>query len=119
MAETVFRAREVPLSVVLRRNLPMGHYWTHDKLINALASKFCRLIVVKGRKKDDHVRCDLAHLYWEPKTTMFIEAIQRGIIAIDFDARTNNGRGLRNHGTKFRVKYDDLRYLYGHRKKFE
>ena len=94
-------------------------YWTHDKLINAFASKFRRLIVVKGQKKSDHVRYDLAHLYWEPKITTFIEAIHRGIIAVDFDARTNNGRGLRNHGTKFRVKYDDLRHLYGNRKRFD
>ena len=29
---------------------------------------------------------------------MFADAIERGIVAIDFDARTNNGDGLRNHG---------------------
>jgi len=94
-------------------------YWTHDKLINAFASKFRRLIVVKRRKRGDHVCYDHAHLYWEPKITLFIEAIHRGIIAIDFDARTNNGRGLRNHGTKFRIKYDGLRYLYENRQRFD
>ncbi len=94
-------------------------YWTHDKLMNAFASKFRRLIVVKGQKKDGKVKYEQAHLYWEPQITKFIEAIARGIIAIDFDARTNNGRGLRNHGTKFRIKYDDLRYLYNNRQKFD
>ena len=93
-------------------------YWTHDRLINAFASKFRRLIVVKGRKRKDQVRYDVAHLYWEPKITLFVEAIQRGIVAIDFDARTQNGRGLRNHGTKFRIAYDDLRHMYGNRQRF-
>ena len=93
-------------------------HWTHDRLINAFASKFRRLIVVKGRKRGDEVRYDVAHLYWEPKVTLFVGAVERGIVAIDFDARTNNGRGLRNHGTKFRVEYDDLRHLYANRQKF-
>lgn len=93
-------------------------YWTHDRLLNAFASKFRRLIVVKGRKHRDQVRYDVAHLYWEPRVTLFVGAVERGIVAIDFDARTNNGRGLRNHGTKFRVEYDDLRHLYANRQKF-
>jgi len=93
-------------------------YWTHDRLLNAFASKFRRLIVVKGRKRGDQVRYDVAHLYWEPKVTLFVKAVESGIVAIDFDARTQNGRGLRNHGTKFRVQYDDLRHLYGNRQRF-
>lgn len=93
-------------------------YWTHDRLINAFASKFRRLIVVKGIKSKNKVRYQTAHLYQEPQTSLFVEAIQRGFIAIDFDARTNNGRGLRNHGTKFRIKYDGLRHLYLSRRKF-
>ena len=93
-------------------------YWTHDKLINAFASKFRRLIVVNGSKRSGYVRYEVAHLYEEPTITMFVEAIAKGIVCIDFDARTNNGRGLRNHGTKFRVKYDDLKHLYNRRRKF-
>ncbi len=94
-------------------------HWTHDSLINAFAAKFRRLIVVKGTKRKDQVRYETAHLYWEPQITLFIEAVERGIVAIDFDARTNNGRGLRNHGTKFRIKYDDLHHLYHRRQKFD
>ena len=93
-------------------------YWTHDKLINAFAAKFRRLIVVKGSKKNGFVRYEIAHLYEEPQSTLFVKAIDAGIISIDFDARTNNGRGLRNHGTKFRIKYDNLRHLYNSRRKF-
>ena len=94
-------------------------YWMHDDLINAFISKFRRLIVVKGTRKKGMVRYDTAHIYREPQSRLFIEAVERGIVAIDFDARTNNGRGLRNHGTKFRVAYDDLGRLYHYSKRLE
>ena len=93
-------------------------YWTHDKIVNAFASKFRRLIVVKGNKKNGYVRYEVAHLYEEPAITMFIEAIEKGIVCIDFDARTKNGRGLRSHGTKFRIKLENLKHLYNSHKKF-
>ena len=97
-------------------------YWTHDKLLNAFAAKFRRLIAVKGQRKTingvKRVRYNTAHLYWEPQLTSFVEAVERGIVAIDFDARTNNGRGLRNHGTKFRVSADDLHRLYHQHQRF-
>jgi len=92
-------------------------YWTHDRLINAFAAKFRRLIVVSGKKKLGSVCYEAAHLYREPVISMFVQAVERGIICIDFDARTNNGRGLRNHGTKFRVKYEHLTYLYNETEK--
>ena len=37
----------------------------------------------------------------------FIQAIRDGKIYIDFDARTGH-----NHGTKFRIKYNDIPSLY-------
>lgn len=93
-------------------------YWTHDRLINAFAAKLRRLIVVKGKKKTGYVKYEVAHLYEEPLITKFVQSIEQGTVCIDFDARTNNGQGLRNHGTKFRVKYDDLKHLYNRRQKF-
>ncbi len=41
-------------------------YWTHDDLINAFISKFRRLIVVKGIRKNGMVRYDTAYIYREP-----------------------------------------------------
>jgi len=38
----------------------------------------------------------------------FIDAIEKGTILIDFDARTGH-----NHGTKFRMRQDKLPKLYG------
>ena len=87
-------------------------HWTHDELITAFAAKLRRVIVVKGEKSRGKVRYLRAYAYEEPSPTRFIESIASGIVAIDFDARTMNGEGLRNHGTKFRIEYDDLGTLY-------
>lgn len=96
-------------------------YWTHDTLINAFASKLRRLIVVAGLKGANprRVRYNTAHLFWEPQITLLADAIESGIVAIDFDARTTDGKGLRNHGTKFRIKYDDLQHIYHQHSQFE
>ena len=94
-------------------------YWMHDDLINAFVSKFRRLIVVMGRRKNGMVKYDTACIYREPQSRLFVEAISSGIVAIDFDARTNNGRGLRNHGTKFRIAHGDLDRLYHYSKRLE
>lgn len=95
-------------------------YWKHDSLINAFAYKLRRLAVVHGKKRQGRVRYERAHLHWEPNITSFIKAIECGMIAIDFDARTNfEGHGLRDHGTKFRIKLDDLRSLYSKSQHFE
>lgn len=94
-------------------------HWTHDRLINAFVSKLRRLVTVRGRKRrtnqgTSEVTYERALLYWEPKTTSFPNMIANGTIAIDFDARTSNGQGLRNHGTKFRIALEDLPSLYHH-----
>ena len=92
-------------------------YWTHDALLNAFVAKLRRMIVVTGKRKKPMVRYEAAWAYEEPRSTRFMDAVEKGIVAIDFDARTNNGRGLRNHGTKFRVAYEDLPLIYTkHRK---
>lgn len=96
-------------------------YWTHDTLINAFAYKLRRLAVVHGKKRNGQVRYTSARLHWEPNITGLISAIERGLIAIDFDARTTEGTGraLRDHGTKFRIKLDDLRHIYSESQRFD
>ena len=91
-------------------------HWTHDSLINAFVSKLRRVVVVRGQRRKGMVRFNKAMAYQEPQSTQFVRAIETGIVAIDFDARTTEGSGLRNHGTKFRISYDDLRHIY-HQKK--
>ena len=94
-------------------------YWTHDSLINAFVYKLRRLAVIHGRKSKNRVRYDSARLHSEPNIYGFINSIEKGLIAVDFDARTNlTGSGLRDHGTKFRIKLDDLQHLYSESQKF-
>lgn len=92
-------------------------YWTHDALINRFASKFRKLIVVSGEKNGREILFNHADLFQEPQTTRFIRAIEEGLVAIDFDARTTDGSGLRDHGTKFRINYSDLPFLYHHQRR--
>lgn len=108
-------------SLVLRhRNLSeaASPYWTHDALINAFVGKLRRLIVVTGeyQRKSRRVRFDEAWCFEEPSPTRFISEVAKGRVAIDFDARTKNGtsedRGIRNHGTKFRIRFSDLSRIY-------
>lgn len=99
-------------------------YWLNDTLMNAFIQKLRRVIVVSGRKKGKQVKYDSATLFWEPRTSEFIDAIADGMIAIDFDARTkSNSREvdkgkLRNHGTKFRIKYKDPPRIYREMREF-
>ncbi|MDE0471851.1 MAG: MvaI/BcnI family restriction endonuclease [Ekhidna sp.] len=91
--------------------------WTHDTLINAMISKLRRLILVEGETSHTPkkgVKYKHARALWEISPSGFISAIERGTVAIDFDARTMQGAGtrLRDHGTKFRVRVEDLPVLY-------
>jgi hypothetical protein len=42
----------------------------------------------------------------------FLEMLRKGLLKVDFDARTGHGRGGHNHGTKFRVQANLLPSLY-------
>jgi len=93
-------------------------YWEHNTLFNAFSSKLRRLIVVEGKmlKNPRRVIYQKAAAYWEPDITGFSRAITDGVFFVDFDARTQRGRGtaIRNHGTKFRIKIEDLVKVYAH-----
>lgn len=101
-------------------------YWTHDTLTTAFASKLRRLIVVDGRKSKGRVCYGTAHLYEHPRTTQFVKEVANGTVYIDFDARTQKPEaiypddkgGLRDHGTKFRIKRENLEVIYSSCQKF-
>jgi MvaI/BcnI restriction endonuclease family len=96
-------------------------HWTHNTLFNAFAAKLRRLIVVEGKvlKNPRRVVYQEATAYWEPDIKEFSQAIADGIFYVDFDARTQEGKGsaIRNHGTKFRIKVEDLLRVYANKKK--
>lgn len=95
-------------------------HWTHNTLLNAVGAKLRRLILVTGEIKRNprRVLFNSAKAYWEFNIKGFCSAIESGLVRIDFDARTNAGRGssIRNHGTKFRVHSLDIGKLYKNNK---
>ena len=98
--------------VVRHERLDAAPYWTHDELINAFALKHQRLIVVRGRKRANRARYERGDAYEEPRTSLLVDAIVSGVIAVEFNVGTNREGRRHNHGARFRIRYDDLRHLY-------
>jgi len=96
-------------------------HWTHNTLFNAFSSKCRRLIVVEGKvlKNPRRVIYQTATAYWEPDIQGFSKAVADGLFYVDFDARTQKGKGsaIRNHGTKFRIKIENLPQVYANKTK--
>jgi hypothetical protein len=97
-------------------------YWTHNTLLNAAGAKLRRLILVEGEYQQHplkRVKYKSATAFWDFNLMGFCEALERGIVSIDFDARTSKGptTAIRNHGTKFRVSLDNIGSLYMFSKK--
>ena len=90
-------------------------YWDMDDLNNSAVTKLRNLLLVFGEVKKSGgcrtVTFKVAHMYSGFKFTDFRRGLQEGWIAVDFDARTTNG-GIRNHGTKFRIRTRDVALLY-------
>ena len=88
-------------------------YWGFQDLTQRAGTKLPNLFYVtadrqrvNGREAFHYVQA-LMLTAFDP--TKFIEAVQRGEIYVDFDARTGH-----NHGTKFRMRDGLLPYLYTH-----
>lgn len=88
--------------------------WTHDTLLNIAGGKLRRLVSMVGRRSGDNVKYEHAVLFEEMHLTDLVHNLTSGRIAIDFDVREMKAgsKGLRNHGTKFRVSPKDLHHLY-------
>ncbi|MBI3501969.1 MAG: hypothetical protein HY063_09250 [Bacteroidetes bacterium] len=98
------------------KDASISPYWEHNIILNAIGAKLRRLILVHGKvdKVNRKVVYESATAYWDINITGICEAITKGTIYIDFDARTTKGRGtsLRNHGTKFRININDIGLIY-------
>lgn len=88
--------------------------WSHDTLLNALGGKLRRLILVGGLRAGRKVKYESVHCYENLQITRLVNEMAQGTIAIDFDVREAKpgSKGLRNHGTKFRVAPADIGKLY-------
>lgn len=91
-------------------------YWEHNVILNTIGAKLRRLILVHGtvNKADRKVNYESAVAYWDLNLLGICQAIEDGLIYIDFDARTKGGKGsaLRDHGTKFRIHIDNIGVIY-------
>lgn len=87
-------------------------HWPHDMLVTAFARKLANLILVRGRKRGRQVVYESAEYLSSARTTQLIRYIADGTICIDFDAYIRENGSIRNHGTKFRIKIEDLRTIY-------
>ena len=97
-------------------------YWTEDTLVTAFAYKLRRLALVSGvrhRKRQEFTYKSI-RLYVDAMPSRFIQAIQTGMVAIDFDVREMRpgSSALRNHGTKFRIAVANLHKIYEHNERF-
>lgn len=91
-------------------------YWDHNTILNALVAKLRRLILFEGTydKINRKVDYQKATAFWNVDIVKFSKSIEKGIVLIDFDARTTGVKGtsLRDHGTKFRINIKDINSLY-------
>ncbi len=89
-------------------------FWTDDAILNSAGAKLRRLLLVEGQRSVQKVSYYKAYLYETIQLSSFIFEVLRGTVKIDFDAREMKpgSKGLRNHGTKFRVSPDDICRLY-------
>lgn len=86
-------------------------YWGFDDLYHKAGTKLLNCFYIKAdvKKENGEEYYHYKQIYMLEKFNQehFINAIENGIILIDFDARTGH-----NHGTKFRMRQDKLPGLY-------
>lgn len=86
-------------------------YWGFDDLFHKAGTKlhncFYARAEVKRIEGKEHFRYTNILMLQRLSMDRFISAIERGAILVDFDARSGH-----NHGTKFRLRKDQLPTLY-------
>lgn len=89
-------------------------FWDTNELITIASSKLRNMMLVQATEHNDGtISFTDASLLEQFQPLRFIQAIDEGNIAVDFDARTNPGKtSIRNHGTKFRIREKDLPKIY-------
>lgn len=86
-------------------------YWGFDDLEHKAGTKLLNCFYVQAEVKKE----DGKEFYWYNKAQMLqkfrfeglLEALEKGVMLVDFDARTGH-----NHGTKFRLRQNHLPLLY-------
>ena len=91
--------------------LPVLPYWGFNDLYTKIGTKLINCFFVQADTKreagDQYFHYNNVLMLKSVDKEKFIEAIELGVIYVDFDARTGH-----NHGTKFRIKSKDIPMLY-------
>jgi len=89
-------------------------WWDANELVGIASAKLRNILYVNASTlKDGRVQFIEAKMFETFAPLKFLNALNKGIIAIDFDARSNPGKNsIRNHGTKFRIKERDILHIY-------
>lgn len=86
-------------------------YWGFSDLCHKAGTKLLNCFYIKAeterREEGEYFHYREILMLEKFDETRFISAIDKGLILIDFDARTGH-----NHGTKFRMRKDTLPMLY-------
>jgi hypothetical protein len=94
-------------------------FWSENVLVNAASKKLNDLVLVSGSVESRNgvrfVKFNSATRLTNLKITDFLNAITGGYVVVDFDARQKEpgSKTLRNHGTKFRMKTEDIGEVWG------
>lgn len=97
--------------------------WEIDTIVDKFISKLGKLLVVlaENQKAGDSGAEEFwfneAYLYENPSPQIFFDAFQQSKIAIDVRMYIKPAGGVRNHGTGFRIKEEDITSLYANRRK--
>ena len=92
--------------------------WSRDVLVVTASSKLRNTVLVAGRvsrtQGKRYVEFRDTYLLADFRPSAFINGLSEGWIAVDFDAREQSpgSKGFRNHGTKFRVKHQDMQRMF-------
>ncbi len=86
-------------------------YWGFDDLFHKAGTKLLNCFFIqaqmKKERKTEYFLYEKIMMLRKLSLPKFVEAIEKGAILVDFDARTGH-----NHGTKFRLRQDKLPELY-------
>lgn len=86
-------------------------YWGFDDLEHIAGTKLLNTFYVqaevKTERKKEYYHYSKVMMLQKFSFEKFLEALEKGDILVDFDARTGH-----NHGTKFRMRQDCLPMLY-------
>lgn len=86
-------------------------YWTFEEIATKLRTKLNNLMYVRADAKVENgiefFRYNEIEAYIDPSIGRFLNLVEKGVIYVDFDARTGH-----NHGTKFRIRPNCKTDLY-------